>query len=281
MARGAYGLVVDHDDGTVSKILRRSSSVTDQKRIETLYTREIDILTALNGRVFGTVKIPTIVDKIILPENEGFFASYRMTKLPGARTDWIKIKDVCEENRRRHFRSVGAMLAHFHEISAQISAGVPPVHDWGWADAVPHVQGADGRLCEALTTCDAYLKTNLSSGDLHGDVHHFNIMVDPDYEVTGLIDFSFSGLLPNRLLDFTRIPSSCLPYVLEEYIRHGGRPVDAVMMTMTKIGRSASIMNWFGEHPEAGGDMSWAYKSLLKNLNQVSNITGLSFPAPP
>jgi hypothetical protein len=278
LSLGSFGLVVDHGDGSVSKLFQKYADPKAQANNQRFYDHEIDMLSLLDGQPFGNVSVPKLLDITPIDNSEGYFASYRMTKIDGRQPNWFKIGQLPEH----HFRSVGALLASIHGDARLMSSGLTaPRHVLGGIDEVPQVADMDKETARALRICNAYMQPRLEPGIVHGDIHHGNMFIGPDHEVTGVIDFSFSGLSPNRLMDFGNIPASGLRHVIEAYESRGGVPVDPIMMTMTNIGRSAARLNWFADHPEEKGDTGWIYRNLAENLNRVKNITGQTFPVPP
>ncbi|MDB5492016.1 MAG: hypothetical protein JWO78_1865 [Micavibrio sp.] len=282
---GSTALVVAHPadsnypDGSVSKIFWRHATEAAQTEAHANYLTETHILRLLGGRVFGDVQTPVLLSENGALESRHYFASYRMTRMPGSLMDEQKFFDTAAPDQiKKHLREIGALAAHFHTEAATLLESInPPLRGLKWGRHIPQVSGFDPRMNEALAEADKYFRVNMKAGVIHGDLHHRNFTVDANHKITGLFDFSFSGMNENNLMDFAILPSG-LDTVLDEYQKQSGKSVDRAMMTMTSISLNAAILNWHYKNPNAPeGIVENNIKNLKTNLNQIRDITGLSF----
>jgi len=279
LAVGSFALVVDHLDGTVSKVFFRYRDDNEmQKTAEDVFETETKILQILNGRAFDDVRTPELIDisTINFPEDSSVFASYRMTKMTGEKVDWDSLlKTPVSANFKKHFEKVGALLAGFGQ-TYELSVIEAPEGVLKWSDRIATVSSLDTRTNDALEICDHYLRQNVTPGIVHGDFHHGNYVTSDGTHISGLFDFGLSGLGRNSLMDMARLPEATMPHVISQFEKTSGKTVDPDLMAMTKISLCACVLKWRDENPDANRSFD-AHQRLITGLNQVQHITGMDF----
>jgi len=105
IGRGSHGLVVDHTDGSVSKLFFKGAY--DRSYIENLFDDEVRILDLLQDRQFGTARTPALQGSLKFGDMQEAVATYRMTKFEGYELNWERfIQTAQHEDIERHFRNV-------------------------------------------------------------------------------------------------------------------------------------------------------------------------------
>ena len=284
VALGSFGLVVDHHDGTVSKIMLRPESEQGMQKARAVYTDEVGVLKRLQGRVFATARTPDVHREAELPQSDHAFALYRMDKCEDEEIHWESFVAGADKRAiERHFRNVGAVLASFHEQGKALLADVVPQQkeiDYG-ARVMP-VSGFDQDVNEALARCDRYLREHIVPGVNHGDFHPWNFRVNDDDEITGLFDMGYAGQGANALYDFAMIPDAGLDYAIDEYEKRSGAKIDRDLLTITQISHDAAVINWHQGHRNGDPEIIAAHsQSLMERLHSLYRVTGMSFEAHP
>jgi aminoglycoside phosphotransferase (APT) family kinase protein len=225
----------------------------------------------------ANVDIPEVLSETPLPDSKTMFASYRMTRLPGqVMYGWDYFtKNYDPAQTAPHFRDVGALLANFHAIAAERLADVTPQSrpwfEWGSDIAQVPALGAD--INTELAAADRYLRANKQDGVAHGDFHTSNYMVDENFRITGLLDFSFSGRTDNDLIDFAAIPDAQRDVVLTEYERLSGRDIDRTLATVTALSLDARILHWATQNPDGAAAREDVLGRMQRRLDIVRPAT--------
>lgn len=282
VALGSHGMVIDHQDGSVSKIFLRGSSQAGQEEKEKLYADEIKILQLMNGTTIGAAATPELIGKTEQLAGASAFASYRMTKLPGDEIKWDSFVNTATPGEiEHHFRSAGELLAHFHNSLPQLATVTPPEKGMSCGASVEAIPALDSKTNMALRICNEYLQANMQPGVNHGDFHSANFKVNKDYDITGLFDASFAGRTKNYLGDFAAIPEKGLPFAIDAYEKAGGKPIDRTMLAMTQVSKDVAMINWQLANPQRGPEaLNNSLEDLRRHLNKVADVTGLAFDAP-
>ncbi len=272
---GGQGIVVDHLDGTVSKFFFKDSVLGDEG-----FVNEVDLLRVIGGGTFGHAKTPELVDVVMIDDSEIVYGAYRMTKLSGNEMNWHEfVKAESPKAIEKHFREAGALLAEFHARmqSALGERPVAPRKTFDWSNVIPAIPSLDHKTNQALSICKSRFEGLIEPGVNHGDFHCGNFRVDENFGITGLFDFSFTGTVPNRLMDFSIMPDDAISFATDEYQAINGRnSIDTDMVTMTQVSMSAEMINYWAGQPNGGGP-PWHREQLYKCLNRLEHITGHSF----
>lgn len=274
---GSFGLVVDHGDGTITKVLLRSPDPDQQAHNESVYEAERAALQALNGTCFAGAQVPKMLKEEVFDKSPNVFAAFRMTKVPGHACDWNTLdKKKAGKAYRAHFQHAGALLAELHQSPELARIAKPKSQPFG--TKVPaEIPVLDEKTNKALVFCHAYVKAHQQPGLVHGDFHSGNFLVGPDHKISGLFDFSFAGMAENRLVDFVMMPKAGREIAISEYERHSGAPVDRTLVTMTAINLHAPALAW---HLSPQGNPEYArliQKELHEDLASLGDVPGLEW----
>lgn len=264
---GSWGIVTDHNDGTVTKFLFRQGIQLQQNWAQANLNNELAFLRLMKGESFNGVDIPALICDVTQVDKGDFFAFYRMTKLSGVAADWKSgtAKDA-------HFFEAGQKLAHFHAATADLKNTGLIVHDIERGGQVESVPGLDDKRNAALARANNYLQAHKQSGIIHADYHGGNILLNDKGAISGLVDFAVTGLSENLASDFINVPEEKRPAFIKGYEQASGKPVDLLMITMTEISYLASCLNYYADPDQ----LKTYTDSLDRHLVTASSITGYS-----
>lgn len=284
LGAGLTGLVVEWKNGTIGKFYFRPEESNEQQKswIDAGLAAETFCLKTLKNAHLGDgIRFPALVQKPRRLNNKSdFYAWFSMTKVPGTGQSWdnhVSKKGRLKPGSGILFRQAGRLLAAFHSAMEK----KPEAHAFKnkvWKEGgtrIAQVPTLDQDTNTALAAADSYLKKNIKSAFIHGDIHGQNILFDKKNGITSLIDFAFAGQHGNYLVDFRNVPDSALPDFIKGYEDGGGRKTDIDMVKMTEISGLADFINW---QSERGLDSSAQIKTLNKRLSEVSRITGFTPP---
>lgn len=243
---GQWGLVADHNDGTVTKLLFRQDHEKQQDWAEANLENELAFLRHAGGIKLEGVQIPELVTGMTRLDEGALFASYRMTKLSGTAAKW---KAGPGQEQDAHFFEAGQLLARFQHAAAALPTMGLIVHSHEKAGMIEPVPALDAARNEALAVADLYLQTHKQGGIIHADFHGGNILLDQKGRISGLIDFAVTGPSENRLIDFINVPLEKRESFMHGYGQASGKAVDPMMMTMTEISMLANCINFCADRP--------------------------------
>ena len=242
---GGYGLVIDHHDGTVSKICFAATGADHATFGNTqCMNREIEALSLLHGHSFGSVHTPQLVeDPVILDDDEDYIGHYRMTKMEGQDVDWCHLLETDRpKTAQAYFQRMGKLVAAFHGFTSSLTYNAPlrhstrdlPDHD----DFLPETRAL-------VTQANSYLQAHKKPAVIHGDLRPANIMSVPNGRITSLYDFSWFGPSDNHLLEFKWMMDYCpkaMPHIIDGYQQASGITIDAPTLYLTDFRRSMVYM---------------------------------------
>lgn len=243
---GGYGLVIDHHDGTVSKICFANEGADHPLFGNTqCMGREIEALSLLHGHCFGNVHTPELVEAPVIldDDDEDYIGHYRMTKMEGHDVDWCTLLESDKpKTAQACFRRLGKLVAAFHGFTSALDYQVPvrhvtrdlPDHD----DFLPETR-------MMIAQANDYLQAHKKSALIHGDLRPANIMSVPDGHITSLYDFSLFGHADNHLLEFKWMMDYCpkaMPHIIEGYQQASGTVIDPHTLYLSDFRRSMVYM---------------------------------------
>ncbi len=239
---GGYGLVIDHHDGTVSKICFASTGADHATFGSTqCMNREIEALSLLHGHCFGKVHTPQLVETPVIldeDEDEDYIGHYRMTKMEGLDMDWCQMLETDRpKTAQGYFQHMGKLVAAFHGFTSALPYQAPlrhvtrdfPDHD----DFLPETR-------DMVAQANSYLQAHKKPAVIHGDLRPSNIMSAPNGCITSLYDFSWFGPADNHLLEFKWVMDYCpkaMPHIIDGYERASGTTIDPAALFLTDFRR--------------------------------------------
>jgi tRNA A-37 threonylcarbamoyl transferase component Bud32 len=232
---GSFGLVVDHHDGTVSKICFSDEKLNEP---EECMAREIAALRLLQGHRFDRVQTPALIGEPVMldPEeqkNSGYLGHFRMTKLEGRSRSWYTLlKNGSPAAQARFFQQVGRLMAQFHEYSARHDPEHTPESLSYFTEHPDLREDSQAKLVEAQD----YLAVHQKEGVIHGDLHSRNIMCNEQGDISALYDFSLFGRTANQWQEFNWVAAQCpsaLADVIKGYEAECGQDVDRTALLLT------------------------------------------------
>lgn len=270
---GYFGIVIAHDDNTVSKFIKRQDDIYGFEQALKGFYHEVQILD-LFGRMSDVgVDIPKLVGE---PEElylNGFAATYKMTKVDG-------ISGSFQMDRRRKidfnklYEEVGALTARFHRIGSEGFPAIPYRHGFD-GQKVPTVpNGLSDRLNRAIEKVDAYLQEHKTGGLVHGDLGVHNMMYN-NYSPTGIIDFAYTGYAANQLADICLIYDYFLPYFTHGYEQEAGKKIDPNLIVATRLSYDTNRLGYM--YRDSMIDVTMAgqlVEKITQGLNEMTYVTG-------
>ncbi|TRM67709.1 kinase-like domain-containing protein [Schizophyllum amplum] len=193
----------------------------------TISAYEAEVLSYVAERT--TIPVPIVIDSVQLKEDQFLLI---MTRLPGNDLD-STFRDMTAEQTAHVTRQLSEFLAQIRAIPPPqpgvCGLGGGPIHDnrlsfgmypWGPFGSVYEfhdylVERAALRLdeCEHPDEVLAVIKKSHSKCHrvyfTHGDFHPGNVLVDDEYNVTGIVDWEMAAWMP-EYWDYTK--SLYLPY---------------------------------------------------------------------
>lgn len=277
LGAGRYGLVVDHHDGTVSKICFNDPESADTpNNARDCMLREIEALRMLQGHCFDQVRTPALVDEpVIMAADSGdYIGHFRMTKLEGKPKSWFTLlKCASPAVREQYFEQVGKLVAQFHQFTAPAAIETPqrtPV-------ALDHESFNDETRAMVIEAHD-YLMAHRQDGCIHGDFHSKNVMSDETGRLTALFDFSFYGKTDNHLMEFSWVmnqhPKALAP-IIKGYEQESGQTVDiaALKLTAFHLELNRLLQTWEeltpAEHPDKIRAVNETVQTRLHAINKM------------
>lgn len=269
LGAGAFGLVADHGDGTVSKIcLRYKDLMPGMNPLQTALS-EVRALQALRRHWpdgdLGGLKVPVLIGEAEpLPEDSPFLLSYRMTKLAGTARTWhMPEPDPQEESRNKvvDFEQAGAALARFHGAVRGLDLPVAVHSDGHRPDRILAIPHMSARINEGLARAQDFLDAHKIPGIVHGDFHGGNIMAADDGRVTGVVDMSMMGASDNVISDFSSVPPDYIKVFTAAYESISGAAVNPDIIT-------ALSLVWLTRDAGHRRDDPAAMTELTENINE-------------
>ena len=242
---GSYGLVIDHHDGTVSKICFANTSADHPIFGHTqCMTHEIEALSLLHGHHFGSVHTPQLVEApVILKDDDDYIGHYRMTKMQGHDVDWCQLLETDHpKTAQAYFQRVGKLMAAFHGFTASRHYQAPLRHV---TNALPDHDDFLPETREMIVQANTYLQAHKKPAVIHGDLRPANIMSASNGRITSLYDFSLFGPADNHLLEFKWMMDYCpkaIPHLIEGYQQASGTVIDIPALYLTDFRRSMVYM---------------------------------------
>lgn len=277
---GAFGMVMDHGDNTVTKInLRFNHPKTGCTRAPAVDAELANLrMLADHPGIFGHLAVPVLVGTPReFPEDGPFVNMFRMTKVSGTAGDWYRappaLRNEAEASavEKAYFNEAGRTLAHFHRIARTLPFGPTTMNEnsaGGQIEPVPHLSA---RLNEGLMAARRYLGDHRQPGIVHGDYHGGNIMQGPDGGITGLIDFSMTGQAQNILNDFMTVPESYVTDFIAGYEAEGDVKVDRNVLSALSLGW---MTNWARMAPDDAAMQTRVVEKINETLNRLTFVTG-------
>lgn len=233
---GNYGIVVDHHDGTVSKIAFSDPALS---YAEECLMQEIEALQLLQGHRFDQVRTPALVGEPLILDDEqkacGYLGHFRMTKLEGKTRSWLTLlKNGTPSAQSKFFGSLGHLMAQFHAYTAPHYNHDNPGDQTAPAFADHPDLSEDTRAM--IGEAQEYLRAHQQPGVIHGDLHSGNVLCSAEGDISGLYDFQLYGDVPNDFQEFCWVMEHfprALPMIMKGYEEESGQPVDQTALLLT------------------------------------------------
>ena len=94
---------------------------------------------------------------------------------------------------------------------------------------------AELEIAQTVQACDQWLTENQRAGFAHADIAGQNIVIDKDNNITGILDFSFSGVYCNQMVDFRDMSGDFLSLAKEGYESTSDKEIDIAVVEMTQV----------------------------------------------
>lgn len=275
---GTWGIVLKQDEGTVTKVLIGDENPDIHKWAEGNLVNETSFMrltaqAAANGFADTGFQMPVLLTEPQKLPHEKFFAAYKMTLVPGMGATWddldSDLADPAPELKIR-FQRAGEALARFHKFTSSLPTETLRAHA-GWRNGdIPEIPELDEKTAEALHRAGRYLEAHKKPAVIHGDYHGKNILLDDEGNVTGLVDFSYTGRCESFFSDFVNVPERMLPDFISGYERESGEAVDPDIALAGNICLWAAIL----KDEENAGKKPEHLEELKQRLAKASHITG-------
>ena len=234
---GDYSLIIDHQDGTVSKAFFYSPDPLTQQQNQSAFSNEARVLCLLNGEPLNNVHIPKLVEPARRIDNSpDFFGIFRMTKLAGHSVNWETIGQTeTPERVKAHFHQAGQLMADFHARTQSLKdVSLPPQGpSWSHVQESPYLNEENNLI---LRKAGAYFKKYAKPAILHNDFHGSQLMRDDKGKIIGLLDFGYVCKSKNHLGELRWINMLCPEFMdtaMAGYEQQSGQKIDSVMMRIT------------------------------------------------
>ncbi|PJB70897.1 MAG: hypothetical protein CO093_06535 [Alphaproteobacteria bacterium CG_4_9_14_3_um_filter_47_13] len=120
---GTYGLVIEHPDQTLTKILFRPRSVERTKLCQTFFVNELKALKLLAAHPVQDLQTPHLIGDVKFLRHKDYLAAFRMTKVEGTPCYLLPHNYDSAEILKEQHEKAGKALAKFHKASHQLPPG--------------------------------------------------------------------------------------------------------------------------------------------------------------
>jgi len=231
---GNNGVVIDHNDGTLSKFAFSYSSVEGAAAAREDFEYEWAMLKLMDGVTFDGIEVPRPIGEIQYLDQPGadVFATYRMTKIDAQKLSVPFNEAAC-------FYHMGRAMAQLHQGLAPL-ADAPALRRWReHGDLIPQLPFMDEDTNKTLAKGNSYLTANAMTGVHHGDYHFKNMIFDAQGRVIGVVDPAFMSASDNILRDFKEIPLKHRASAISGYESVTGKKLDPLLVPLTDLSRVA------------------------------------------
>lgn len=236
-AEGRAGLILDHGDGTLSKVLYRPTDNDEQNSLRENLQTEVNCLRYFRENPSVDMELPTLIgEAIVIDKDPDIFAMYRMTAIQGQPAEWKysqppQFKTETEFND--YFVNAGIVLAKFHQAIESIPDIAGDEEQPG--SEISTLSSVDASLNAQLQKADRYLQQYKEPVIGHGDFHGGNLMQDEKGNINGVIDFDLVHKWNNKMMDFLNVPPAGLKSFIRGYEQQSGENIDPAMILLTEI----------------------------------------------
>lgn len=256
LSMGTFGLVLANETDVITKILFRHKDPYWEGLSEEHSQNEIAALRYFTHSPLEGVETPVLIDEPKALAHDDYAAYYQMTRLQGRSMSWHPENKSTSEQERlsREGIQAGRVLARFHQASKDI-----PANTFKEANPIKHghihcVESLPPFINDALSRANDYLQQRKAMGIIHGDFHGGNIIMTPNQDTDGVIDFGFMGYA-NLYYDFIKAKPYFMPALIEGYEMETGESVDKKLITASILGRYASrLIKLETDKPDEGFD---------------------------
>lgn len=270
---GFFGIVIDHNDSTVSKFIRRDENLDNFEMYLQGFYREITILELLKAKLNPGINFPELVGHSEELYTNEFAATYRMTKIEGAASTTL-LDRRCKVDFSNVYQKAGAIAAKFHSIDSEGFPDIPNRNGYD-GQSVTVVPGIlSDRTNNALLKVNQYLQEHRTQGLVHGDLGFQNLIYKNNIPI-GLVDFSFTGQANNQAADFCLIPENYLPDFIHGYEEQTGINLNRDLIRATRLGFSTNQLSMLRD-PSPMNDKYRLdmIEQINVDLNKLTYVTG-------
>ncbi len=232
LGHGHFGIAIGDKD-KVRKILFRPDYESGSEQSLQMFTREARILQGLAGQDLGGIEVPALIKSPELIDHRDFIAAYTMSRVHGRTYPMMPENDAMADVYPDKYRNAGTLFAKFHRVTQCLPLGDAIGRGPLAGDSIIQVHSLDKDTNKKLAAADQYLQENIKGGNIHGDTH-LNNVIERDGMATGLIDFSHTGYVKNRMMEFWIVPEQYSANFIEGYERESGEAV-AMMAHATSL----------------------------------------------
>lgn len=271
LSGGGHGLIIDHNDGSISKYFTAQSDIYQRERSYRLLHKETGVLGYLEEHPMDGIETPKLLDEPEPLYSKSFSARYRMTRINGNHEPYHIEKS--REYYEGLYESIGSLLGKFHRATQDMPI-TAPVQELNFFK-ISHVEGAPKDVNDALTKANDHLLENPFAGVIHGDFHRNNIMVQNGI-ATGIIDFSFSGRSDHLHHDFHRfLKSGHDEAFLRGYREENPIDIPPHIADLTDlVYATQDLHTGFGFSTYAPENQTSQWETVNAALNNLISITG-------
>ena len=279
---GNFGIVIAHDDGTLTKIAFKPDNEKMREYAENGFRNETIALQLFTDHPLQDIATPRLIEPPVKLDNEHYVGSYRMTRVPGSPLKWWpeKKEELSTEWVKQQHAIGGAALALFHKAAMDVPFEFLRNGERYQDSCIQQVEQLPDNINEAIAKANEYLQARKTGGVVHGDFHGENILADRG-KATGVIDFSFAGLSENIYTDFRCVMPDYLPVFIKAYEQASGTKLDRHLVTATNLGMATSYLNYLHglkqeDEPERNlpKEQMETFERMNRCLNDLIPVTG-------
>ena len=239
LSMGMFGLVLEHEDTTITKIMFRPKDEYWFNLAKTHTENEITALRLFTEYPLEGVVTPSLIGEPTILDNQDYLGYYQISKLPGERMWWYPQEGQRSDSvwLKRGGEEAGHLLAKFHRAALNIPSELLMGGKSTKNGKISQVEMFSDETNRALAKADTYLQEHKIAGVIHGDFHGGNIMVNPNNEVTGVIDFGFTSQSENIFYDFMNAKEEFMPSLIHGYEQESGQNIDRHVITASLLGK--------------------------------------------
>lgn len=262
---GTFGIALENPDQTVTKLNFNISQPHGHPNLERMFDYEISALRQFGMHPMDGITVPMLIGAPCKLDHPDYVGVYTMTKIDG-HTGFLPDQSPALDLAQAH--SAGRMLAKFHRAVNHLDFNETLGAAKTMGSHTTRSSLLNDEMNDALGILENYLQTHKEAGVVHGDFNTGNLKANGD-QITGILDFSFTGMAPNILSDFILMPVKYLDGLIDGYEHESKKSIrDLVHATQVSYW-SNSLLNVTEK-----ADQAKALTEISRHLGKLSHITG-------